>query len=90
MSENVFQSLDINRAQNELAKLYAMVALSQGRVELTSSDRPGDACVIISKKELESLEKALQILADSDSTKALAQSIHHACDVCDAPSVTAS
>ena len=90
MSENPFQTLDINRAQNELAKLYAMVALSKGRVELTSSDRPGDACVIISKRELESLERALQILSESDGVKALAASIHHACDVCNTQSVAAS
>jgi PHD/YefM family antitoxin component YafN of YafNO toxin-antitoxin module len=89
MNENDFPSLDINHAQQELVKLYDRVASSRGRVELTKSDRPDDACIIISKRELESLERALQILSDTDEVKTLAHAISHACDVCNVQHIAA-
>ncbi len=85
MSDEAFQSLDVNRLRKELINLYQQVAQSRGRVELNDPNRPEDACVLISKRELESLEQALQILSDSEDVKHLAQSISHACDLCNEP-----
>ena len=82
MQENGFQTLDVSKARNELIALYEQVARSRGRVELTNGEDPGDACVIISKRELEGLERALQILSDTPSVQALSDSIEHLCEVC--------
>ena len=59
-----FQSLDVTRFRQTLAKLHEAVGCGHGRVEVT---RKGcdDVCVLISKCELEALEQALEILARS-------------------------
>ena len=57
-----FQTLDVTRFRQTLAKLHEAVGCGNGRVEVV---RKGcaDVCVLISKAELESLEQALEILA---------------------------
>ena len=64
MSGDCFQNLDVTRFRRALANLHELVGCGKGRVEVT---RRGcaDACVLISKAELESLERALQIFAES-------------------------
>ena len=64
MSAECFQTLDVTRFRRALANLHEVVGCGKGRVEVT---RRGceDVCVLISKAELESLERALQIFADS-------------------------
>ena len=51
-------------------RIHEQVAGGHGRVELT---RPGcdDVCVILSKAELESLERALEILSETSEYKAM-------------------
>jgi hypothetical protein len=90
MSENGFKSLDVSNARNELIKLYEQVARSQGRVELTKEGSSEDGCVIISKRELDGLERALQILSDAPSVQSLADSIEHLCEVCSTDQIPAS
>jgi PHD/YefM family antitoxin component YafN of YafNO toxin-antitoxin module len=65
-----FQTLDVTRFRQTLAKLHEAVGCGNGRVEVT---RRGcnDVCVLISKAELESLEQALEILAQSAEYKAM-------------------
>src|SRR5690349_11505176 len=74
MAADAHQTLDVNHAQKELAKLYQKVAHDKERVEITC-DGSTDRCVIISKEELDSLERALEILADSDAVKSMRQSL---------------
>jgi PHD/YefM family antitoxin component YafN of YafNO toxin-antitoxin module len=64
MSADCFQSLDVTRFRRALANLHELVGNGKGRIEVT---RRGcdDACVLISKAELESLERALEIFAES-------------------------
>lgn len=64
MTLECFQSLDVTRFRRALANLHEVVGCGKGRVEVT---RRGcdDVCVLISKAELESLERALQIFAES-------------------------
>jgi PHD/YefM family antitoxin component YafN of YafNO toxin-antitoxin module len=64
MSGECFQTLDVTRFRRTLANLHELVGCGKGRVEVT---RRGcdDVCVLISKAELESLERALQIFAES-------------------------
>ncbi len=64
MSADCFQTLDVTRFRRTLASLHERVGCGCGRVEVT---RKGcdDVCVLISKRELEGLERALQIFADT-------------------------
>ena len=65
-----FQTLDVTRFRQTLAKLHEAVGCGHGRVEVT---RKGcdDVCVLISKCELDALEQALEILARSAEYEAM-------------------
>lgn len=69
-----FQTLDVTRFRQTLAKLHQAVGCGHGRVEVT---RRGcdDVCVLISKCELEALEQALEILAQSAEYKAMCDNL---------------
>jgi PHD/YefM family antitoxin component YafN of YafNO toxin-antitoxin module len=69
-----FQSLDVTRFRQTLARLHEAVGCGHGRIEVT---RRGcdDVCVLISKCELEALEQALDILAQSAEYKAMCDSL---------------
>ena len=69
MSGECFQTLDVTRVRRALATLHERVTLGAGRVEIK---RRGcdDVCVMISKAELEALEQALEILAESAEYRA--------------------
>lgn len=69
-----FQALDITRVRRTLAKLHEQVACGSGRVEIR---RRGcqDVCVMISKCELEALEKALEILSECENYKAMCETV---------------
>ena len=68
-----FVTLDLT-AVGDLGELYDSVALAKGRVVIT---REGcdDACVIISRSELESLEESLELLSDGDGVRAMHETI---------------
>ena len=65
MSENAFQTLDLFSAQRELGKLHDLVLRYKGRIEITRGE--DNACVLISKTELQGLENALAILSETES-----------------------
>ena len=73
-SMECFQSLDVTRFRRALASLHEAVGCGKGRIEVT---RPGceDVCVLISKAELESLERALQIFAESAEFERMSKQI---------------
>ena len=84
-SRGAFQTLDVTRFRQTLAKLHEAVGCGHGRIEVT---RRGcdDVCVLISKCELEALEQALDILAQSAEYKAMCdslQSVVAQCAGCD-------
>lgn len=64
--EHPNQSLNMTQAAKALRRLHAQICTDQRRVEIT---RRGcdDICVLLSRKELESLEQALQIFADTEA-----------------------
>ena len=64
MSGECFQNVDVTRFRRALSELHELVGCGKGRVEVTRRGCP-DACVLISKTELESMERALQIFAES-------------------------
>ena len=70
-----FAVLDLDAANPNhlnLAGLHAQVLANYGRIELL---RRGGACVLISKDELDSLEKALEILSATDTVQMMRQEI---------------
>jgi hypothetical protein len=74
MSSDCFQNLDVTSFRRSLANLHELVGCGCGRVEVT---RRGcdDVCVLISKRELESLERALQIFAESAEFERMSRQI---------------
>jgi hypothetical protein len=78
--DSPFQSLNLAQVQGNLMKLYERIACQKGRVEIVS---PGGECecVLISKTELDSLERALEVLSDSDDVRALTHEIEHVAQV---------
>ena len=65
-----FETLDVKRAQQDLAKVHERVINGTGRVELTR-DGCDERVVLISKAELEAMERALDILSDTDAVRAM-------------------
>jgi len=73
-ADEVFVTLDVHAAAGDLPALYERVAVTKGRVELTR-DGSDDSCVIISKSELESLERAIELLSDGDGVRAMHETL---------------
>ena len=92
MASDCFQNLDVTRFRRALGSLHELVGCGKGRVEIT---RRGcdDVCVLISKAELESLEQALNIFAESaEFTRMSAQvaQVVASCAGCDDATVAAA
>ena len=68
MQKRSFFTISVPKAQEVLPHLHEEVVHHNGRIELFSEDVSG-ASVIISKLELQCMEKALAILSDSDDVK---------------------
>ena len=73
-ASDCFQSLDVTRFHEVLARIHETVHASRGRIEVT---REGcdDVCVLISKCELEALERALEILTDCADYKSMCDEV---------------
>ncbi len=79
--ESLFRTIEASELRGDvLLNLLCRTAQEKGRVEVSNCG--GGSCVIISKDELEALERALEILADGDGLKSVCQSIEHLCDTC--------
>ena len=73
MSER-FESYDVSYVSRALRELHEQVSQGNRRVEITR-DGCDDCCVLISKAELDGLERALEILADTDQVKAMSDKV---------------
>jgi len=62
------KSYDVSLIASSLGQLHEFVTRTKGRIEIS---RPGsnDRCVLISQEELASLERALEILSDTDNVR---------------------
>ena len=80
-SRGAFQTLDVTRFRQTLAKLHEAVGCGHGRIEVT---RRGcqDVCVLISKCELEALERAIEILAETAEYKSMCDNISQLVAAC--------
>ena len=71
MLDKSHPSFDVNVVASGLESLHEHVARTKGRIEITRGGRD-DRCVLISKEELECLERAIEILSDTDCVKDMA------------------
>ena len=69
------QTLDLERVRRELHVLHQHIARSWGRIEITASDGSDERCVLISKAELDTMERALEILCEMPGGKEVCESI---------------
>lgn len=67
-----FPKMDLDDVRQQLERLFEQVVRRNQRVEITDG---GESCVIISKAELESLERALNILGDARHVRDLKESL---------------
>lgn len=73
MDENKFQTLNASSLHADLRPLLERVAREKGRAEITNCN--GGDCVIISKEELDTLEKALDILSNTQEGRKIHRSV---------------
>jgi hypothetical protein len=74
MSE-MHQSVSIERMCRDLGNLHSQVIRNWGRIEITASDGTNEACVLISRAELECLERALEIFCESPGGKEICKEL---------------
>jgi hypothetical protein len=73
-SPRSFATVELLQFRRALARHHAEVARGFGRIEITCPDRP-DVCVLISKTELESLERALEIFSATADYQSMCREI---------------
>jgi PHD/YefM family antitoxin component YafN of YafNO toxin-antitoxin module len=68
------KTYDVTIAAQSLAQLHEYVTGSNARIEIT---RPGsnERCVLISKLELDALERALEILSNTEEVRHISEKI---------------
>ncbi len=83
MSVRYFESYECGHVSRLLEQLHADVVRHKGRIEITLAGCD-ECCVLISKAELESLERALAILSDTDGVRAMSGQIAQLAATCQA------
>lgn len=79
--QSPFASFSISAVRDDdLAGLLRRVAAEHGRLEIRTGR--GEACVVLSKAELQSLEHALAVLSDSEHGRRLHQTVAQAAAIC--------
>jgi hypothetical protein len=89
------QSLNLEQVRRDLHLLHQRICSGWGRIEISTTDSSGDCCVLISKAELETMEKALEILCEMPGgkevceglTRIAAESVRHFADQFEVPRV---
>ena len=72
-STQVFGRVTVEHASGELTRILSHVCTRRGRVEIHGQG--GHTCVLISKEELESLEQAMEIMANTSEVRKIADGI---------------
>jgi len=73
MSMNPMETVTVQELRENLPDLIQLVARGKIRVEVTAVN--GERCVLISKQELDGLEKAIAILSDTDEFRDISTSL---------------
>lgn len=71
--QDAFQSVDLRRLQQDTEQLIRLVLSQTGRLEVELD--PGERVVLISKRELDSLEEALGLLARHSHAERLCRAV---------------
>ena len=71
---NPFQTLDVEEVGPELGRLHDLVVRNTGRIEIAGDH---GASVLLSKTELDSLERALAVLSATDEVRDLCDAVAH-------------
>ncbi len=74
LHDHSYHSVDMTKVGKIIRKLHDQVVGQRRRVEITRAGCE-DICVMVSKRELESLEQALAILADTAHFESLCQNL---------------
>lgn len=74
MSVRCFHTLSLSQFVSVVDAVHASVARDRGRIEITR-DGCDEVCVLISKAELEGLERALEILSETAEFRAMCDSV---------------
>jgi hypothetical protein len=74
MSGGCFHTLGLVQFLKLVDDLHGKVAKGHGRVEITAEDCD-DVCILISKAELESLERALEILSETADYRTMCENL---------------
>ena len=74
MADELFRTLHVLEAQRSLPHLHQSVAQGNGRIHIVDTDGTLN-CVLLSKAELDSLERALEILSDGEHFKVACQTL---------------
>jgi PHD/YefM family antitoxin component YafN of YafNO toxin-antitoxin module len=61
-------SYDVSLIASNLVQLHEFVTRTKGRIEITRAGSD-ERCILISQEELQSLERALEILSDTDNVR---------------------
>jgi len=81
MAGEAFQRLDLSRVARAMARIHEQVAQCDGRVEITREDCD-DVCVLISRAELQSLERAMEILAGTADYQSMCEEVNQIATAC--------
>lgn len=74
MSGGCFHTLSLREFLKLVDGLHGKVAKGHGRIEITA-DGCDDVCILISKTELEALERALEILAETSDYRIMCENL---------------
>ena len=74
MSGGCFHTLKLSEFLHLVDDLHVRVSNGHGRIEITR-DGCDDVCILISKAELESLERALEILSQTPDFRTMCESL---------------
>lgn len=92
MSGGCFHTLGLVQFLKLVDDLHGKVAKGHGRIEITA-DGCDDVCILISKAELEALERALEILSETADYRTMCESVSQVaaltCELAAAPSPSA-
>jgi hypothetical protein len=81
MSAGCFHTLSLSQFLKGIEDFHQRVALGHGRVEIVREDCD-DVCVLISKSELQAMEQALEILAQSEDFQSMCSTLSNLATEC--------